>query len=571
MEFGEMLISTGVDALIKLVREKGKIEITLASRLLNIPIATIEEWAHALEDQGIISIEYQLTKIYLKWLSPTEEKLDAEKAEFTSEKAQLIQQIRIAEETSRERMKDIMSLKDDFGARYSKLMSSIDDIWKRSTESQELRHLSEEDYYKTLDSLEEIRGKLGELRDSMKFMREQFEKSKGELTGSEMEARMKRILEAKDDIEALKAEMAMMETEVSKALDSLSKRGVDFPALQNSIQDFKGEIAALREKMNSEVEGLKEFASAMQVVSDAKAEVQQIREYVKSATAEIGALGGSVAEAQERLSSVSKAMEENLARAAQIKDSLESAELVFSQINSGAQALEKIDVLLSEGKALEQKMESLQASVQDASLMFENMDKLISSLSELRKKVSDERKRLAEESGAIFSSLDEEISTYSTFQKIKEKASHTIDEYVSQLEKIEVAQEKVSADAERLDKRLNEALSRFRESGEYKSVEKLSKDMDSLMEKKKLLEQIKEGIDALEASASKVAKQVKLLSKEAELIDLRSGSPAQALEQVRRKGEEVREIVTLTAKEQQDFDAKRDELRKLIKKLWEEE
>ena len=52
VEFDELLITTGVDALVRLVRQKQRVELSDAAGILNIPEDTIEEWAGALEEQG---------------------------------------------------------------------------------------------------------------------------------------------------------------------------------------------------------------------------------------------------------------------------------------------------------------------------------------------------------------------------------------------------------------------------------------------------------------------------------------------------------------------------------------
>jgi hypothetical protein len=71
MEFDELLITTGVDALVRLVKERQRIELEDAAGTLNIPLETIEDWARVLEEEGILSIEYRLTRIYLVWIQPT--------------------------------------------------------------------------------------------------------------------------------------------------------------------------------------------------------------------------------------------------------------------------------------------------------------------------------------------------------------------------------------------------------------------------------------------------------------------------------------------------------------------
>src|SRR5512136_2487329 len=93
MEFDELLITTGVDALVRLVKRKGKVELEECARLLNIPAATIEEWCRVLEEEGIIEIEYKLTKIYIVWVQPTEAESAAEKESFYKEKKALQKEV----------------------------------------------------------------------------------------------------------------------------------------------------------------------------------------------------------------------------------------------------------------------------------------------------------------------------------------------------------------------------------------------------------------------------------------------------------------------------------------------
>ena len=173
---------------------------------------------------------------------------------------------------------------------------------------------------------------------------------------------------------------------------------------------------------------------------------------------------------------------------------------------------------------LEERMEKLQSDISESAPLFENVDKLISSLSEVKKKISAEKKRLAEESGAIFSALDEEVANYSTFQKIKEKSDAKIADYLKQLEKIDADYGRISKETEKTTKEFEGSLAKFQGSSDYAKAQELSEMVDKLMEKRALLEQIKSGMDSLDASAEKVSRQVKLLSKEVELVQFRASS-----------------------------------------------
>lgn len=59
------VIQTAVDKLVKLVKERGKISIPEAAKILGVSESVIEEWASFLQDQGVIGINYRLATGYL--------------------------------------------------------------------------------------------------------------------------------------------------------------------------------------------------------------------------------------------------------------------------------------------------------------------------------------------------------------------------------------------------------------------------------------------------------------------------------------------------------------------------
>ncbi|MEW6529051.1 MAG: hypothetical protein AB1391_04125 [Candidatus Micrarchaeota archaeon] len=580
MEFNEMLISTGVDALIKLIREKGKIEITVASQLLNISISSIEDWAHTLENEGIISIEYQLTKVYLKWVSPTEEEISHEKTELESKKSELLQELKERDEKALVQLNEITALKSEFGINYSAIMSRINEIEKKNADATQTKDLSEENYYKVSDKIKELEGKTVEVGNLVKSMHEQLEKTRNELLGSDIRDQMNKIMETGKEITSLKEELEAMEKKVQDTLDSISKADVDISEIKKPIESIYNDYDLFKQEMNKEKESLRETESISKLLSNAKEEIKILENSIKESTREIKNLNSAVEEIEKNVVKMAVRVKKDEEKATHFLEALKGTEETLNQfkINDGKSHSEEIDKLIERSDALDEKMNKFRNSVDEALPFFENTEKLITSLSELRKKISEERKKLADESGAIFTLLDEEAATYSTFQKIKERAANTINEYLSQLERIEVDYEKIEKEINVVEKTFDASLVKFKEGIDYKSIEKLSTSVDKLVEKKKLLDEVNAKIEALDLSATKIAKQIKLLGKEAELLEMRAGSfvPSEKeLEQyaktTEKKKKEIKESIKLTEDEQKEFDIKRDELRKLIKKLWEEE
>jgi hypothetical protein len=82
----ERVISTGVDKLVKLIGEKGRISIKQASKLLGVDEETVEDWAQFLEDGGLISIEYKFTVPYLVGKKLTRGEIETKAKELTETK-----------------------------------------------------------------------------------------------------------------------------------------------------------------------------------------------------------------------------------------------------------------------------------------------------------------------------------------------------------------------------------------------------------------------------------------------------------------------------------------------------
>lgn len=80
------IIQTGVDKLVKLVKDKGRVSLKQASRLLGVDEETIEDWAQFLEDGGLISMEYKFTVPYLVGKKLTKEEIDRKAEEIGNDK-----------------------------------------------------------------------------------------------------------------------------------------------------------------------------------------------------------------------------------------------------------------------------------------------------------------------------------------------------------------------------------------------------------------------------------------------------------------------------------------------------
>ncbi|MEM3364383.1 MAG: hypothetical protein QXS93_02640 [Candidatus Micrarchaeia archaeon] len=72
-------VSTDVDRILEYVKSRNKAELIEVARALGMRAMEVDKWAKILEKQGLISIQYDITKMYLVWKSQPEEQESIDK------------------------------------------------------------------------------------------------------------------------------------------------------------------------------------------------------------------------------------------------------------------------------------------------------------------------------------------------------------------------------------------------------------------------------------------------------------------------------------------------------------
>src|SRR3989338_5754464 len=86
MDLQGSVIETGVDKLVNLVKQRGRIALADAAIELGVSTTVIQEWVDFLEEEGIISVEYKLTKPFLVERKLTKKEVDEKAKEFSNKK-----------------------------------------------------------------------------------------------------------------------------------------------------------------------------------------------------------------------------------------------------------------------------------------------------------------------------------------------------------------------------------------------------------------------------------------------------------------------------------------------------
>lgn len=506
MALDELLISTGVDSLIKLVHEKGKIEIADASKELRMPKQTIEDWAHVLEEEGIVRIEYKLTKMFLAWASMNPEEFQKATREVASRKTE-----------TEEKIEKLISTVEKSGSELSELKADLNLMKKKSDLT-----------------LETIEGEGKEIRS----MAEDIDRL--------VSQKEKRITAFKKELNSLHSEMeTLMETQAK--LSGGKKGGKEETPIQLE------QLRKAEEKMEGQI---KEFQESYAELEAQIAQAQQTIHADKTLD-EIGHLKSSIADLQFAKAELLKTIESLRDETKQI-----SSEINGMQEKIAALELRKVSVS-NPKKLLTQLDEAAYNARQERD----------TTLAELQKSLEMVRKQMQS-----FSQLQYQYQTLNarvaSLQSSYNKETEEVEQFLGALES---AYKKYTKDISSLSGALDDEKKRY----------------EQMQQRAKHIEMVLGQIDTLKQEGDSLAIKLKGVLKEAQVVSMMGGGAGTggasgagappggwgggaamkkgAAPSAPQMPPELVQKINLTAAEEEEFERKREELRGLIRRMWEED
>lgn len=570
MEFDDLLITTGVDALVKLVKQNKKIELNECASLLNIDADTLEDWARVLEEEGIIRVEYRLAKIYLVWMEPTEEQIKEEKEKFKVEKTSLLQEIEKTRTVLPKEIEKVQELKESFDETYLKLTRRLGQIEGNIAPivaaSEGLAKIKAESDRKISDALSRADGINAELKDMEKKLKELAEAT----GGAESEKTLVSIKKKQDEIYGMMSELKEIrrslkeEGTVKTELPSAHELKRKFEEMANDFKEIKNRNAALREDLI----GLKEGS---EIVKDVGGSLKTYEKTTAKLQKELTTLAEDAESLFDKVKTTEDEVKKSVDAMERFADSLNVAKGIVSRFPSQEKLRAEQERLLKKEKEIEEKIAALKKIVE----VVGGTSVKAGEAEELTEKIDKEIENLKEKTFELSDKLEEEKSRYLTFQQVRERIVPAIRSYQNELgkikEQLEAAKKLAVKEQELMEAELKKGVAK----ADRKNIEEMTRLAYEIKEKKKVLEDIKAAFEELAEKADMLNKRVILLSNQAKIIELRSGAAAtetKVAEAEKAKEEEyLTQQLKLTKKEEEEFAKKREELKKLIEKLWGEE
>jgi chromosome segregation ATPase len=235
-------IETGVDKLLDLVEQKKRLSIGEAANYLGVSIPILQEWADFLEDEGLITIEYKLSKTYLCERKLNKKEVEKKVKEYSSKKDAFTRKVEMAITSMQDESAGFEKLKDEV----KKLNDAIGtDIEQVREQLQELKHY--EELKKNIDK-DIIQQKL-EYQQMLENVHRQIsaQRKKYESFIEEIETEKGKIEEAKVELSYLENR----EENIRKRVDALNQV---VKSVSEKILDQKNSIKASITKINAVLE-----------------------------------------------------------------------------------------------------------------------------------------------------------------------------------------------------------------------------------------------------------------------------------------------------------------------------
>lgn len=573
MEFDELLITTGVDALVRLVKEKQRIELPAASKLLNIPESTLEEWTRILEEEKLLKIEYKLTKVYLVWLPPAEEEVARERTSFYESRKDLQGEVEDMRSRLKPRMDELVQMREALAKTYEKLAPRLDALEKATANLPFPSAVLAKGSAEPVSLLKSLRGELQQMRDGLDTLRADWKELESGMGKPPVSSRA-RAAGRKPDLEGYRKSLADLEKKLQ-----LVKKGIpgDLPLsrdLDRKIRELQQEFRDIRSRESRIREELQAAGVAHDTAPDVIGQLSRHESGLQGMRSELKELEGQAKALVVRMERFLQQAREEKEAVERLGDSLSGTKDALSRYPAQAKILQELEAMGEREKVIGQKMDAVEKLLS----MLGSPQQLLEQFDELQSGIQAERAALEEGSRSFANSMAEQKSLYDTFEKIRERTSRAIVEYTSRMMALDAQLRTLESAGAKGEEKLLSQQQEWARRMKDPQFQEMVRTLEDVRVRQKLLEQIKGNIETSFAEAENLNRRLSLLAQQAKLIELRSevsggtkpGTGDRLPGATSSAGEALRNQLTLTAQEEAEFRRKRAELRDLIQKLWEQ-
>jgi len=244
-------IETGIDKLVGLVGRKKKVSTDEAAKELGVSNVIVQEWADFLEEEGIISIEYSLSKVFLVEKKLTKKEIQKKSKEYGDKKDAFIRRVEVAmhnldiETKNFEKIKtEFMKLKEGLGGEVEKIHEQLGEIkhYEDLKKNMDQEILNQRKEYNQLMAETELKISAEQKRYediivSIKKERESVKTEEGRLKDVEKEE-----IILKDKLKALAKVIELIDSKISEERNVIIKSEKRVESLERMADKVEDEL-----------------------------------------------------------------------------------------------------------------------------------------------------------------------------------------------------------------------------------------------------------------------------------------------------------------------------------------
>src|SRR3989338_2459692 len=271
MEIASSLIETGVDKLVNLVKERGRIALADAAKELGVSATVIQEWVDFLEEEGIISVEYKMTKPYLVERKLTKKEVEVKAKEFAGKKDVFVRKAEVSLNFLAKQADELKKAKSEFDRLKHELGFELDTVREDLKELERYQQLKEELQKQVEEQKNDAKLKIGELTQQVQKEQKKYQELSANI-GREKEELSKEKAEAMaiKNSELHIEKLNMMIEDIRQRVEE--EKSIIDPLIERSKEQEK-KVLELQDKI------IKKIAQKQKSVSNVKNVTKKVEEF----------------------------------------------------------------------------------------------------------------------------------------------------------------------------------------------------------------------------------------------------------------------------------------------------
>ncbi|MEM4209108.1 MAG: hypothetical protein QW833_01810, partial [Candidatus Anstonellaceae archaeon] len=241
MGLDDYLVHTGVDNLIKLIKEKKKIEIQDAAAILKVPISIVRIWAKTLEDEKIIKIDYSLTKEYLIWRGLEEKEYQQKKEEIDEKRMQIIKKLSGMKKMVDENVEDLEKVRDEFLELKDRTKKALESVAGELEEAEILTHRIDQQLLEKKQVLQTMHNEIKKASTTLVEINSLIRQDGGIDT--------KKALELKERMDQLNKKIEEKVEKINRTFEEINKIYSTFEEKIKDV-DYNAQISQIKNELN---------------------------------------------------------------------------------------------------------------------------------------------------------------------------------------------------------------------------------------------------------------------------------------------------------------------------------